>query len=294
MQCLQRQYLIVIILVFLVSVPRASAQQVVVSGPVSSNGQVVNATLQPGATYALRVSGSVYFGRWSGDISRELWDDACFEFNARGYPSFLQIIEVIENGRQIYVCDGNYNPNHVYQSGAFVASGGSISVGIFDSEYLDNQGDLFVELLLLNTPDVGMDRTFFAQQVAQYTMGYPGCVEDASDPTSALGEPGRNGRTRSYVSLGCGGVLILDFGGTIWAHTVRVMEVGPASEGTRVDISADGYTWYTVGDVAGGTRNVNLGSPQQVQYVRLTDLQRDCGGNTPGADIDAVALIGPH
>jgi OmpA-OmpF porin, OOP family len=75
-----------------------------------------------------------------------------------------------------------------------------------------------------------------------------------------------------------------------------VFEVGPAIEPTDLAISKDGESWIQIGKIAGGTAQIDLSpyaKPGEVFHVvRLTDLKSDCGGATPGADIDAVGAIG--
>lgn len=80
-----------------------------------------------------------------------------------------------------------------------------------------------------------------------------------------------------------------------------IFESGNAVEGTLVSISADGLTWYDLGEVDGGTDAIDLADFNNVpadtefRYVRLRDKP---GGSTSGSpyggpDIDAVAAIGP-
>jgi hypothetical protein len=73
--------------------------------------------------------------------------------------------------------------------------------------------------------------------------------------------------------------------------SVRVIEIGSAVEPTRVEIHTAGG-WINLGDVQGSVSSLSVSSPQPVFAVRLTDLKRACGRRTPGADIDAIELIG--
>jgi len=63
-----------------------------------------------------------------------------------------------------------------------------------------------------------------------------------------------------------------------------------------ISISTDGVEWFEVGRAAGGTAAVDIArlgkQNEQYRYVRLTDARADCGGEWPGADIDAVGAIG--
>jgi outer membrane protein OmpA-like peptidoglycan-associated protein len=75
-----------------------------------------------------------------------------------------------------------------------------------------------------------------------------------------------------------------------------VFEVGPAIEPMRLAVSADGRTWIDVGDIAGGTAEIDIARVAtpgtRYHYARVTDLKRSCGGQYPGADIDAIGAIG--
>jgi OmpA-OmpF porin, OOP family len=61
-------------------------------------------------------------------------------------------------------------------------------------------------------------------------------------------------------------------------------------------ISTDNRDWVDVGRVEGARRAVDIHpfvkTGQIFRYVRLTNSGKDCGGITPGADIDAVAAVG--
>ncbi len=75
-----------------------------------------------------------------------------------------------------------------------------------------------------------------------------------------------------------------------------VLEVGPAKERTRVEISPDGETWTYAGIAQGASAKLEfsdekIDSTTVFHYVRLTDLQDQCDGITAGADIDAIAAI---
>jgi outer membrane protein OmpA-like peptidoglycan-associated protein len=145
------------------------------------------------------------------------------------------------------------------------------------------------------------DRSF-ADEVVSYAMGHPGPQPaNAQDPRAALGPPDYIDKNHSgFVSLGCGGVLVLRFtdnalidvpGPDLW-----VFEVGPSVEPTNVAISRDDREWIEIGKIAGGTAGIDIGPfvkpSESFHYVRLTDLKKDCGGRWPGADIDAVGAIG--
>src|SRR6266542_3867828 len=142
----------------------------------------------------------------------------------------------------------------------------------------------------------------FADEVVSYTIGHPEPQPaNSRDPEAALGVPDYVDKTHSgFVSLGCGGTLVVRFtdnalidvpGPDLW-----VFEVGPAVEPTAVGISRDGKDWIDVGKISGGTAGLDIAKfvkpGDSFAYVRLTDLKKDCGGNWPGADIDAIGAIG--
>jgi OmpA-OmpF porin, OOP family len=142
----------------------------------------------------------------------------------------------------------------------------------------------------------------FADEVVAFRMGSPGPKPDATDPDSALGPPDRKPakRMNKAVTLGCGGVLTLRFVDNALVDVpgadLYVFEVGGDTEPTDVDISIDGKKWIRIGDIAGGTGEMDISGKakpdEAYHYVRLTDLRRACGGGYPGADIDAVGAIG--
>lgn len=145
------------------------------------------------------------------------------------------------------------------------------------------------------------DRSF-ADEVVRYEPGTPGPVKERNrQPEQALGTPNdRTGMAGHNVTLGCGGTLELRFTDNALVDVdgpdLYVFEVGPAVEPTRLEVSVDGKTWVTLGDISGGSTAVDLKSKvpdgDAFHYVRLLDLKKDCKGKTPGADIDAVGAIG--
>jgi OOP family OmpA-OmpF porin len=140
----------------------------------------------------------------------------------------------------------------------------------------------------------------FADEVVSFVAAPRPAGALYGEPKSTLGTPDANGTEPTYLSLGCHGVLTLRFIDNalinIEGPDLYVFEIGPAVESTALAISADNLTWIEVGDVAGATTAVDIGTHVRegdtFQYVRLTNLSMDCGGVTPGADVDAVAAIG--
>lgn len=142
----------------------------------------------------------------------------------------------------------------------------------------------------------------FADEVVAFAIGSPGPKQDATYPDSALGPPDRQPPrgVNKAVTLGCGGVLTLRFVDNALVDVpgpdLYVFEVGGDTEPTDISISADGKQWIHLGDIAGGTGEMDIAGKakkdEAYHYVRLTDLKKACGGGYPGADIDAVGAIG--
>lgn len=140
----------------------------------------------------------------------------------------------------------------------------------------------------------GKRRSVFANQVVAYGTGHEAPEGRFRNSASALGAPNWDKKNfgTGFVSLGCGGALTLAFpSGRLAVGRVRVHEIGSAVEPTQVEVS-DGRTWSLAGNVGGSVSSVDIRPPRHVSVVRLRDLKRACGGRTPGADIDAVELIG--
>ena len=130
-------------------------------------------------------------------------------------------------------------------------------------------------------------------------------------PTAALGIPNYSGDnnctgdpTCAFVSLGNGGFITVEFIDNFLTGSgnadldLWIFEIGPAVESTLVEVSKDGITFFSVGQVGGSTAGIDLdafgfGTSDLFKYVRLTDVfNDDLGiGITAGADIDAVGAI---
>lgn len=141
----------------------------------------------------------------------------------------------------------------------------------------------------------------FADEVLDFKRGQPEAVEDACDSTLALGLPDfKGGLAEHFTSLGCGGELSLRFIDNavinIPGPDLFVFEVGKHIETTQLFVSKDGKNWINVGAISGGVTAVDIGDSvkqgEVFHYVKLLDLNTDCKGDWPGADIDAVAAIG--
>lgn len=139
----------------------------------------------------------------------------------------------------------------------------------------------------------------FADEVVHYDNGVEKPVESRRKTRNALGIPDF-ADDRGYVTLGCGGTLVLKFNDNrlidIAGPNLYVFEIGPDVEATALAISADGEDWVRIGRIEGGKADVDIApyvdANQSFRYVKLVDLRSGCGGETPGADIDALGAIG--
>ncbi len=153
----------------------------------------------------------------------------------------------------------------------------------------------------------------FADAVVGYSPGlagaspttpYQGAFNALGLPDYAWANTASSQAECTFVSLGVGGVLTLEFidnkltGGGDSGKDLWIFEVGPDIEDTTVEISKDGSTWHSVGMVYGTTAGVDIdfygfGVGDIFSHVRLTDVAGEgaTGGATVGADIDAVGAI---
>ncbi|XGA79514.1 OmpA family protein [Halomonas sp. CH40] len=141
----------------------------------------------------------------------------------------------------------------------------------------------------------------FADEVVHYDTGTEQPIEEAREREQALGTPdyGEDGK-RGYLSLGCSGELVLKFTDNrlidIPGPDLYVFEVGPAIEPTALAISNNNKDWVRIGGIGGGKAEIDIApyvdGDESFRYVKLVDLREQCGGETPGADIDAVGAIG--
>ena len=152
--------------------------------------------------------------------------------------------------------------------------------------------------------------TSFADQVVEYVpdaSGSPPTIVHQT-PNSALGAPDGGGRGpepadgTNAVSLGLGGSITLQFTNNLLTGSgdalpdLAVFEVG-AIESVLVEISRDGSSFFTVGQIGGLTNSLDIdaagfGPQDRFSFVRLTDLrQGDPNVASLGADIDAVGAI---
>jgi outer membrane protein OmpA-like peptidoglycan-associated protein len=141
----------------------------------------------------------------------------------------------------------------------------------------------------------------FADTIVSYSPGFPRPIAKFENAQEALYEPDyKSYQSPEYVSLGCGGVLVLQFRDNGFidmpGDDLYFFEVGPSVEPFDVEISMDGKEWKKMGPVDGGTTSIDIvsadkGLKQIYYYIRLTDLKSFCPGETPGSDIDAVGTV---
>lgn len=141
----------------------------------------------------------------------------------------------------------------------------------------------------------------FADEVVEFIQGRPHASKEFSDPRNALGEPNyTHYKVPNYISLGCGGVLVLEFTDNGFVDMegpdIYIWEVGPSAESFQLEISKDGETWLNLGTVSGGRSFVDIAPVVEdirdiFYFVRITDLKDICSGVSPGVDIDAVGTI---
>jgi|APHig6443717817_1056837.scaffolds.fasta_scaffold06828_1 hypothetical protein len=168
----------------------------------------------------------------------------------------------------------------------------AVVVNTESKEYTDDKGNKVV---------LPCGKLAFTDKVVKFTAGTPGATNPIyKNPNTILGEPDYDYNKATSITLGCGGSIIVEFT-SIWLVDVKgpdlhIFECGPAMEATQLEISKDGKTWVNIGKIQGGKASVDIGNfvstGDQFRFVKLTDLKVDCGGATPGADIDAVAAIG--
>ncbi|MEL6737897.1 MAG: PEPxxWA-CTERM sorting domain-containing protein [Pseudomonadota bacterium] len=151
----------------------------------------------------------------------------------------------------------------------------------------------------------------FADSVVEYNVGNPGPGNAQQDPSNALGVPDYDDNpfcatqeACRYVALGDGGSIVLKFtdnfltGSGTSAADLWIFEIGADVEDTFVDISLDGFNWFSVGKIGGSTAGVDIdafgyGVGDMFSFVRLTDDTNEGqqSGPTVGSDIDAVGAI---
>ena len=149
----------------------------------------------------------------------------------------------------------------------------------------------------------------FADRVVMYDPAFNGGNipgPGASHSQEALGAPDyTEGPGVDFVSLGAGGVLILEFVDNFLTGSdddrldLWIFEIGPNIEACLIWISQNAQDWFSVGGIGGSTSGIDIdaygfGTSDLFNYVMIQD-NFPLGGfgpqSTVGADIDAVAAI---
>lgn len=120
------------------------ANEVIYSGSVHSDGTPTPPIpLVLHDKYQIRVTGVTNLGKFVQNREK-LANDACFEF---GVERAAEKISSFRNSSDISVCDGQYHPDHIYQSEVFSANQNKIHFWVYDTDYEDNHGEFKVEVI---------------------------------------------------------------------------------------------------------------------------------------------------
>lgn len=141
----------------------------------------------------------------------------------------------------------------------------------------------------------------FADKLVEFKVGSPAPIQKYRDSLQCLHEPDyRNYQTPKFVSLGCGGVLVVEFTDNGFMNLpgddLYIFEVGPSRESAKIEISEDGVDWLYAGAISGGKSAIDL-SDEEIDkdivfyFLRITDLKDLCRSISAGADIDAIGAI---
>lgn len=176
-------------------------------------------------------------------------------------------------------------------------------LSIFESDDSSNSNEIEAQTYTDDRDEsieLSLGEAAFATKAIEYGIGDPKPIPRLSVAGEALGAPDYDDSDDSgYVSLGGDGFMVLQFEN---AHLqdgdgddIYIFEVGPSVEATEVEISEDGEDWINLGEVSGGTSSIDIApfveSSQKFEFVKLTSTGDDNSGSSPGADIDAVAII---
>ncbi len=146
-----------------------------------------------------------------------------------------------------------------------------------------------------------MGEISFADRLVTYQVGHPAPNKKYRDSTQVLHEPNySNYHTPNFASLGCGGVLVVEFTDNGFMNLpgddIYIFEVGPSREAAKVEISEDGEDWLYAGLITGGKSPIDLSDvgideDTVFYFLRITDLKSLCRSISAGADIDAIGAI---
>lgn len=150
----------------------------------------------------------------------------------------------------------------------------------------------------------------YVVKVMHHSRGVSAAAPALRRPAAVVGAPDAGGPTAEaelkvdepprFLSLGCGGELTLAFGFERLTNgegpDLEIVEFTDNVEPTRVDISTDGRSWRTVGEIGPGRLRLDISAVasrgETFRYVRLSDLYSQCEeGAYPGAEIDSVKAL---
>jgi hypothetical protein len=142
----------------------------------------------------------------------------------------------------------------------------------------------------------------FADAVVSYAPG-PDVGGTYADPNAALGLPDYSD-PNGAASLGLNGSLVVRFTDNSLTTSgdstadLHVFEIGASTEFFKVEISKDGSTWLSLGNVLGQPTSIDIDAVPGVMphalysWVRLSDVKPSQSPFPFGeADIDAVGAI---
>ena len=141
----------------------------------------------------------------------------------------------------------------------------------------------------------------FADEIVSFTPGNPGASPEHAVAQKAIAVADfKSGVDDNYVTLGCGGELVLRFTDNaltdVAGPDLYVFETANNVEQADVYISKDGAEWAKVGSIEGSTTALDIKERATARdtysYVKIADRKSSCTASNPGADIDAVAAIG--
>lgn len=141
----------------------------------------------------------------------------------------------------------------------------------------------------------------FADKLVEFKVGSPAPIQKYRDSLQCLHEPDyKNYQTPNFVSLGCGGILVVEFIDNGFMNLpgddLYIFEVGPSRESAKIEISENGTDWLYAGTISGGKSAIDL-SDEGIDtdivfyFLRITDLKDLCRSISAGADIDAIGAI---
>ncbi|MEM1321384.1 MAG: gliding motility-associated C-terminal domain-containing protein [Bacteroidota bacterium] len=201
------------------------------------------------------------------------------------------------------------------------------STAVLCSDGIDNDGDGLIDCMdqeCVSLPNQGCITCFedglsFADTLLDYQ---PRCPSNENEfPLRAIGVSDAGGHGFD-VSLGEGGSITLGFTNNLVVNSsdndpdIWVFEVGFRVESSTIELrpfdqatldiliaegtpDADGNGFFDFGQIAGATSSLDIDAivsgyafaDLKFDAIKITDVPEDCGGRTPGADIDAVCAL---